>query len=322
MAQSIADLMRSSFSFDARFLEHGLNMLWELDAAIIASLRSIAGFLAVVGVTAVLAPLALGGWSFSPNSLSFKWEKLDPIKGLQRVFSWNGAMELLKALAKFLVITGVSVTMLWLMMGRFLATSSESLAQGIADAASLVGLCFVAISAATLLIAAADVPFQIWSHTRKIRMTRQEVKDDSKETEGRPEVRSRIRTLQREIAQRRMMEEVPNADVVLTNPAHFSIALSYEPDTMDAPRLVAKGADLVAFNIRRVAQDNGVPVVCSPALTRSIYYHTKLGQEIPVGLYVAVAQVLAYVFQLRDNPGAEAPPELADGLSVPDELKR
>jgi flagellar biosynthetic protein FlhB len=168
-----------------------------------------------------------------------------------------------------------------------------------------------------------DVPFQIWHHARQLRMTRQEIRDEVKETEGRPEVKGRIRNLQREIARRRMMEEVPKADVVVTNPTHFAVALRYEPLRSNAPRLVAKGADLMAGRIRMVATANEVPVVEAPPLARALYHSTKIGQEIPASLYLAVAQVLAYVYQLHAacKNGGPRPPPPAD-LSVPPELAR
>ena len=165
-------------------------------------------------------------------------------------------------------------------------------------------------------------PFQLWNHARRLKMSRQDVKEELKETEGKPEIKSRVRALQREVAQRRMMEAVPGADVVVTNPLHFAVALRYQPERMDAPRLVAKGADLVASRIREVAGQHQVPVVASPALARAVYFSTRIGEEIPVGLYVAVAQVLAYVFRLREASGYGEQPELPDELPIPPEFRR
>jgi flagellar biosynthetic protein FlhB len=179
------------------------------------------------------------------------------------------------------------------------------------------------LAGSTVLIAAVDVPFQLWDYARQLRMTRQEIRDELKETEGRPEVKGRIRNLQREIARRRMMEEVPKADVVVTNPTHFAAALRYNPLRSGAPRLVAKGADLMAGRIRLVAAANDIPILEAPPLARALYYSTKIGQEIPAPLYLAVAQVLAYVYQLRNSrrTGAEEPSPPSE-LSVPPELVR
>jgi flagellar biosynthetic protein FlhB len=148
-------------------------------------------------------------------------------------------------------------------------------------------------------MALIDVPFQLWQHRRDLKMTQQEVRDELKETEGKPEVKGRIRQMQREIAQRRMMQEVPKADVVVTNPTHYAVALRYDPDRMGAPIVVAKGRDLVAANIREVAAAHDVPLVEAPVLARAIYFNTELEQQIPAALFLAVAQLLAYVFQLR-----------------------
>jgi flagellar biosynthetic protein FlhB len=170
-------------------------------------------------------------------------------------------------------------------------------------------------------MAAIDIPFQLWDHKRRLKMTQQEVREELKETEGKPEVRSRIRQLQREAAQRRMMDEVPKADVIVTNPTHFAVALRYDPDHMSAPVVVAKGVDLVAANIRRVGTANDVPIVEAPLLSRSIYFHTELSEPIPVGLYLAVAQLLAYVFQLRafTETGGDIPQPPAD-YPIPDDF--
>jgi flagellar biosynthetic protein FlhB len=187
---------------------------------------------------------------------------------------------------------------------------------------SLIGWSFVMISATLILVAAIDVPFQLWDHKRQMKMTRQEVREEMKETEGRPEVKGRIRSLQRELAQRRMMEEVPEADVIVTNPTHYAVALRYEQSRMLAPKVVAKGADLVAANIRKVGAENDVPLVESPLLARALFFSTELGQTIPAGLYLAVAKILAYVFQLRvyDSDGGEKP-EFPTELSIPEEFQ-
>ena len=187
---------------------------------------------------------------------------------------------------------------------------------------SLLGWSVILISSTLIILASIDVPFQLWEHKRQLKMTRQEVRDEMKETDGRPEIKGRIRQLQRELAQRRMMEEVPKADVIVTNPSHYAVALRYEPDSMAAPKLVAKGADLVAQTIRKVAHEAEVPVVQSPMLARAIYFHTELNEFIPAGLYLAVAKLLAYVFQLRAaaTDGGDIP-EMPVDLSVPEEYQ-
>jgi len=187
---------------------------------------------------------------------------------------------------------------------------------------SLIGGSFVLIASTLILIALVDVPFQLWDHKRQLKMTKQEIREEMKETEGRPEVKGRIRSLQREMAQRRMMDEVPKADVIVTNPTHYAVALRYDQTTMQAPRVVAKGADLVAANIRRVAREHAVPVIEAPMLARAIHAHAELGDAIPSELYLAVAKLLAYVFQLRAyNSGGGQKPELPRDLPVPEDLQ-
>jgi flagellar biosynthetic protein FlhB len=210
---------------------------------------------------------------------------------------------------------------LWHKAGEFLVLSELSVEGGLTTAAHLIIWSFLMISLGTILIAAIDVPFQLWQHSRQLRMTRQEVRDEMKESEGRPEVKQQIRRLQRELAQRRMMQEVPKADVIVTNPTHFAVALRYDAGKMRAPRVVAKGADLIARNIRTIGAEHRVPVFEAPPLARALFYGAELDQEIPEGLYLAVAQVLAYVMQLRDpRPGAMPTPP--GDLPIPPELRR
>jgi flagellar biosynthetic protein FlhB len=275
-------------------------------------------------VAALGAAAALGGWSFSTQALSFKPEKLDPVKGMGRVFSWRGVVEMLKGLAKFLVVAIAAVLFLSLQGDRFLGLGAEPLMQGLAHMGSLIGWAFLTVSASMLLVVAVDVPFQLWDHRRQLKMTKQEIKEEFKQTEGSPEVKSRQRRLQMQMAQRRMMEEVPKADVVITNPTHFAVALRYDQREMNAPVVVAKGADLIAARIRSVAAENDVPILSAPPLARSLYHTTELGEAIPAGLYRAVAQVLAYVYHLRQGPiyTRDGTTPNLDDLPIPDDLRR
>ena len=273
-------------------------------------------------VVAILAPTALGGLSFSLEAIKFKWEKMDPIKGLKRVFGVRGIMELFKSLAKFALVGTVTVIFLDTHANQLLELSKMDVETALGEVGSILFWAFFLISSSLILVALIDVPFQLWDNNRQLMMTRQEVRDEYKETDGRPEVKQRIRTLQQEMAERRMMQEVPNADVVVTNPTHYAVALKYDQMNMRAPIVVAKGADLVAGEIRKLARENDVPVAAAPALTRALFYSTELNDEIPAGLYLAVAQVLAYIFQLRQKtdfrPSKEI--ELPD-VDVPDDLQ-
>jgi flagellar biosynthetic protein FlhB len=290
-------------------------------ANVLSMLQTVAPFLLLMLVAALTAPLALGGWAFSGEALGFKWSKLDPLKGMGRVFSWRGLIELVKSLAKFALLGAVAVALLWQQADSFLGLSSEPLRPALRHAAHLLGWSFLALSSALVLIAAVDVPFQLWDNARQLKMTRQEIRDEMKETDGRPEVKAQIKRMQREMAQRRMMEEVPKADVIVTNPSHYAVALRYDATRMGAPRVVAKGADLIALKIRETGLEHNVAILGAPPLARALFFSTELNHEIPAGLYLAVAQVLAYVYQLRARGQQPVGEPLAD-LPIPDELRR
>ena len=267
-------------------------------------------------VAALIGVLSFGGWVFSIEALKPNLEKLNPVTGMKRVFGWNGLSELAKAMGKFVLVGVAAAVLLWVLAGEFMSLGRLAIDAGLRKAAWLVALSFAGLSSVLILIAAVDVPFQAWQFKRRLRMTKQEVKDEQKETEGKPELRARIRAAQQEIASRRMMEEVPSADVVATNPTHYAVALRYDAENMKAPRVVAKGVDLVALNIRRVADAHDVPLFEHPPLAQALFHTTSLGEEVPPRLYVAVAQVLTYVYQLKElkvpgvrttRPGASRP---------------
>lgn len=293
------------------------------DETMVAGLWGLAPFLLVTVIVALLAPALLGGWSFSSDAVGFKWEKMDPIKGLKRIFGWQGVMELFKAVAKFLIVVVATATVLWLFFDQYLGLGNESLQRGLIHAAELVFWALLVASCALGLVAAVDAPFQLWTHNKQLKMTHQEIKDEYKSTEGKPEVKRRIREVQMAMSQRRMMADVPKADVIITNPTHYAVALRYDPKSMAAPVMVAKGADLMAAEIRRVATESTVPIMSSPALARSIFYHTDIGAEVPTGLYKAVAMILAFVFQTRrKRQNYSAQPLSMPDVPIPDELRR
>jgi len=261
-------------------------------------------------IAAVLAPMMVGGLVFSGKALAPDFSRLDPIAGLRRVFALHGLVEVAKALAKFAAVGTVALVLLARMTPEIVQLGAQDVVRGMSHGTWLMLICLLVLSASLLLIAAIDVPFQIWDHGRNLRMTREEVREELRDAEGRPEVRNRIRQLAQERARRRMMQEVPRADVVIVNPTHFAVALSYSGGSMRAPRVVAKGKELVAARIREIAQANGVPIYESPPLARSLYFTTELGDEIPAGLYSAVAKVLAWVYRVRAaaSEGAAIPP--------------
>lgn len=272
-------------------------------------------------IVALVAPIALGGWILNWESAAPKWERLSPLSGVKRMFGVQALAELLKSFAKFAVVGLSSAFMLWSQFGEYMSLGSESMEGSILHGLRLVAWSFLWICASLMLIAAVDVPYQLWNYARQLRMTKQEIRDEYKETEGRPEVKGRIRQMQREIARRRMMQKVPEADVIVTNPEHFAVALKYDPKGPGAPRVIAKGADLIAFQIRKIAGAHKIPIVEAPPLARAIYYTTELDREIPDGLYLAVAQLLAYVYQLRNwQSGRGTRPKMPGEFPIPPDM--
>ena len=270
-------------------------------------------------LAALVAPIFIGGWIFSTQALAPDFTRLNPMRGLGRIFSVQGLAELGKAIAKVILIGGTVGALIWRDQAAFLAPLGQAPGTAVADAGALIARDFLWMAAVLLAIAALDVPLQLWQHAKGLRMSRDEVKREAKESDGDPQIKGKIRARQREVARRRMMAAVPKADVVVTNPTHFAVALSYQGASMRAPRVVAKGADEVAARIRAIAEENGVPLLEAPPLARALYAHAELEAEIPAALYNAVAQVLAYVYQLRHRVSGPAP-ALPTGLPVPPEL--
>lgn len=258
------------------------------------------GFIAFLAVIAFAGNIALGGLSFSVKAFMPKPNKMSPMAGFKRMFGTKALVELTKGVAKFSVVALMAYALLVLYLDEILALSQDHLPGNIYHALDLTVWIFILLCASTLLIVVIDVPFQIWNHNKQLKMTKQEVKDEHKDMEGKPEVKGRIRQMQRDMAQQRMMKEVPNADVIIVNPEHYAVAVKYEASRSKAPFVMGKGVDQVAFRIREIAQHHNVTIVSAPPLARAVYHTTKINQDIPEGLFTAVAQVLAYVYQLRE----------------------
>lgn len=287
-----------NFKIEREHMFDEKQMLIHLSASALEAIIAISPVMIALIIAAIVGPLALGGWMFSGKSLLPKLNRISPLAGFKRMFGLKSLVELLKSWAKVLVIAGCTLLLFNALENSILYLNQEPHEQAMIHAIDLIMISALALALSTLLISVIDVPFQIYEYTKKMKMSLQEIKDEHKDTEGKPEVKQRIRRLQYEMSQRRMMQDVPDADVIITNPTHYAVALKYSSDSMQAPVLLAKGTDEVALKIREIGKAHKVPIVESPALARSVYAYTKVGKEIPEGLYIAIAQVLAYVFQL------------------------
>ena len=323
LGNAMLDLMRTNFSLSRDVLMSEGSMAQHLIASGWHALKALQPFLILLLIASIAGPVVVGGWLFSVEALQPKGSRMNPLAGLKRMFSVNSLVELLKAFAKFLVILAVALVVLSIDKDSLLAIANLPLETAIFQSLEVVGWSALWLSCGLILIAAVDVPFQLWSHKQKLKMTKQEVKDEYKDSEGKPEVKGRIRQLQREMAERRMMQAVPEADVIITNPTHFAVALKYDASKSVAPVLLAKGGDFLALKIREIGQEHNVMVLESPALARAVYYSTDIDREIPAGLYLAVAQVLAYVYQIRQYQAGKGkrPGPLPD-LPIPPDLRR
>ncbi len=321
LTQGFSGIFVDNFTIDRQAAFDPSIMIIRLTSSMADGLWLLIPFFIVLLIVAIAGPIALGGWLMSAKSLAPKMDRLNPLSGLKRMFSMKSLVELVKAIAKVSVIMLVAVLLLKVQQGHIVHLADSGTRQALVDAMTIIGTAAIILSAATIVIAIADIPFQIWDTTRQLKMSRQEIKDEMKDSEGKPEVKGRIRQLQREMANNRMMAAVPEADVIITNPTHFSVALKYNPAAMSTPLVVAKGIDHVALKIREIGNAHEIQIVESPVLARAIYYTTEVDGEIPSGLYLAVAQVLAYIFQLRQyRPGKDEKPRLPKRLPIPDDF--
>jgi flagellar biosynthetic protein FlhB len=299
LGSDLFDLMRGGLTISRTQALDESSAISMFAASVQHALLACAPILGLTLLAALLAPLSLGGWNLAFGTLAPDFSRLSPIKGLGRIFSMRGLVELVKAFAKFAIVALIAVIFLWMKTNEMLQLGAEPTAAAIGHAITLSGHALLAVSGGLALIAALDVPFQLFQHMKSLRMTREEVRQEMKESDGNPEIKSKIRQLQQERARQRMMQEVPKADVVVTNPTHFSVALRYDDKRMRAPIVVAKGADEVAAKIREIAGEHNVPIFEAPPLARALFRAVDLNEPVPAGLYVAVAQVLTYVYQLK-----------------------
>ena len=323
LAQDMMELMRYNFSLSRYVLLNpdsmGAFLLHSGKIALIA----LQPVLLTLLIAALVGPISLGGWLFAAGSLAPKFSRMNPAAGIKRMFSAKALVELLKALAKFFIILIVALLVLKSDIDDLLRIAHEPLELAVIHSLQVVAWSALWMACGLILIAAVDVPVQLWESHQKLLMTKQEVRDEHKDQEGRPEVKQRIRQVQREMSQRRMMAAIPDADVIITNPTHYAVALKYDPEKGGAPMLLAKGSDFLALKIREIGAKHNILLLESPALARSIYHSTELEQEIPAGLYLAVAQVLAYVYQIRQHQAGKGKrPDPLKDVPIPPDLRR
>ena len=323
MAQDLASLMKKAFSIDKDIFDTMENLGKFVKQLANLGLMSMLPFLIALFIASLLGPILLGGWSMSVKAIMPKFERLSPLKGFKRMVSLKSFMEMIKAFIKFLVVAVCGILVIKIELSSFMNLGNYPVEIAISEGISLLAWSFLFIASSLILISAIDVPFQLYEHSKQLKMTKQEVRDELKETEGKPEIKSRIRSTQQELARNRMMQEVPKADVILTNPTHYAVALNYDDKNNSAPKVIAKGKDFVAMQISKVAKAHDIPILSLPPLTRAIYFSTEINEEIHQDLYVAVAQVLAYIFHLRKNATKtyEASPDFLSDIPIPTELQ-
>jgi flagellar biosynthesis protein FlhB len=323
IGEHLETMLRGAFSFNHAVVFDTSRMLSGAGVAAREGLYAVFPVLALTGAAALLSPMALGGWLFSTQALQPNFGRLNPISGLGRMFSWNGPIQLGMSLAKTLMVGVIGGMAVWHRRDEILGLAMQPQQRAFADSLHLIAVCCGTTVAGMFVIAALDVPYQLWQFYKKLRMTKEEVKRENRENEGDPHVKGRIRQQQRAMARRRMMSQIPKADVVVTNPTHFAVALQYTDGEMRAPKVVAKGVNLVAARIREIAIEHNVPLLEAPPLARALYHNVDLNREIPGQLYGAVAQVLAWVFQLKRfrEHGGDVPMEPTD-LDVPPEFDK
>ncbi|MGE5470011.1 MAG: flagellar biosynthesis protein FlhB [Bacteroidota bacterium] len=319
-AQRSVAIFRKGFTIDPKYMHEPAQMLPRLADISGDAMFVFSPLLAVLLLAALLPPFFLNAWVFSPKALVPDFSRLNPISGFGRLFSWNSLMEMGKAVLKASLIGGVAVLLIWKERDEIFGLLAQPLEAGLVHGGNLVSYSFLVLVATLLLVVAADVPFQLWQYIDKLKMTKEEVKQEMKEMMGDPHVKGRIRSLQMQAARRRMMSAVPQANVIVTNPTHYAVALSYQTG-MGAPKVVAKGMGAIALKIREIGAEHAVPMMEAPPLARALYKHAELDAEIPAALYGAVAEVLAYIYQLANwrQTGGIYPTPPRD-LPVPPEL--
>ncbi|GAA0221974.1 flagellar biosynthesis protein FlhB [Castellaniella daejeonensis] len=321
MFRTLRGIILNGLWFDPRITRDPQVMLNVAGDSAWHGLLLVLPIMALLLVVGIFSSVALGGFLLSPKALEPKFERLNPLAGIKRLFAMQTLIELVKTLAKAGLVGFVGVKVIWAYRGDMLGLSHMAPTEALARGLDLAALCCLLIASSLIIIVLIDVPWQIWNHAKQLRMSKEDIKQEHKESDGDPHVKGRIRQQQRSMARRRMMSAVPDADVVVTNPTHYAVALRYREGQGGAPVVVAKGTRLIAAQIRELASQHGVALLEAPPLARALYHHVEIDREIPVALYAAVAEVLAWVYQLRNwQPGSGTLPQAPQDLRVPPEL--
>ncbi|SFR07799.1 flagellar biosynthetic protein FlhB [Enterobacter sp. kpr-6] len=321
IGRRLAALLASGLRFDHGIVNDPNLVLGQIILLLKEAMFALLPLIAGVVIIALFSPILLGGLVFSGKSIQFKFSKLNPLTGIARLFSAQVGAELVKAVLKSLLMGSTAGAYLWHKWPEIMRLISESPITAMSNALNIAGMCALMVVISIIPMVGFDVIWQLYSHFKKLRMSRQDIRDEYKESEGDPHVKGRLRQMQRAAARSRMMADVPKADVIVNNPTHYSVALQYDENKMSAPKVVAKGAGLVALRIREIGEENRIPMLEAPPLARALYRHAEIGQQIPGQLYAAVAEVLAWVWQLKRwrLAGGTAPAKPAN-LPVPEAL--
>ncbi|MFS2224811.1 flagellar biosynthesis protein FlhB [Pantoea sp. B65] len=321
MARQLSTMISTGLHFDHRIISDDKQIIRQVSTLLGQAVWALLPIMAGLVIVAIAAPMLLGGVVISGKAIKFDFSKMNPLTGLGRMVSAQAWTELLKAILKAILVGSVTGCYLWSNWPDMLRLLNESPIAALHHALNIIAVCGLFILLGLVPMVAYDVTWQLYSYFKGLRMSRQDIRDEFKQQEGDPHIKGRIRQQMRAAAQRRMMSDVPKADVIVTNPTHYSVALQYDEKKMSAPKVLAKGAGDIALRIREIGQENRIPILEAPPLARALYRHSEIGQHIPGALYAAVAEVLAWVWQLRRwKVQGGLMPKKPERLPVPDAL--
>ena len=319
----MVNISQITFRLDRETVFDPNSMVRILVQSTVSMLSALTPMLAWLFLVTIFANLLKGGWNVAMQAMQPKLSKLNPLSGIKKMFSTKSLVELIKSIIKVTLVGGALYALLSHYYTPLMQLQRMPLAQAIPQAIEILWMGLFSFGLVLLLIAVLEMPYASWDHLKQLKMTKQEVKEEHKNNEGKPEVKAKIRQLQRQFSQRQMMKNVPTADVIITNPTHYAVAIKYDTKHANAPYVVAKGVDQMALHIQSIAKAHEVPIVETPPLARSVYYSTDEWQEVPAALYVAVAHILTYVFQLEQyRQGRQSHQPMLPPITIPDELKR